>query len=238
MLGPCGRSRALCLSWAPDGPARYAGAVMTTQTRITRRGLLQSIGTASLVAGCKAGTEGQAPPVSPRSPAVEGEQVGPEATRLAFALNGAPVDVQAEPRTTLLALLRDDLGFTGTKEGCDRGACGACTVLVNGAAQNACMLLAHDVAGASVTTVEGLAPAGEVGPLQRQFVAHDALQCGFCTSGMLVSCSALLKRTADVGGQLTAEQVNTAISGNLCRCGSYPHIVDAVLATAREQGLA
>lgn len=211
---------------------------MTSQTRITRRGLLQGLGTASIIAGCKPGGDPQAPTEAAPTVSVEGEQVGPGRAALAFSLNGTPVQTHAEARTTLLALLRDDLGYTGAKEGCDRGACGACTVLVDGSPRNACMTLAHDVAGQDITTVEGLAAGGQLSTLQREFIAKDALQCGFCTSGMLVSCTALLERSASTGTKISAHAVNDAIAGNLCRCGSYPHIVDAVLTAAREKGLA
>lgn len=106
-------------------------------------------------------------------------------------------------------------------------------VLVDGVARNSCMLLAHDVAGCEVTTVAGLGASGELSALQRAFVEHDALQCGFCTSGMLISASALLKRrSGSVGSSLERDEVQDAIAGNLCRCGTYPHVIDAILAVA------
>jgi xanthine dehydrogenase YagT iron-sulfur-binding subunit len=140
--------------------------------------------------------------------------------------------VSVEPRVTLLEALRFDLGVTGPKVVCDRGACGACTVLVDGLPRNSCMMLAHDVAGANVTTVAGLGNGDELSALQDAFVRHDALQCGFCTSGMLTSCAALLRKTG--GAKLTANAVREAISGNLCRCGTYPHVVAAVLEVAKK----
>jgi xanthine dehydrogenase YagT iron-sulfur-binding subunit len=195
-------------------------------TSLTRRGLFRSIGTATLVAGCVK----QDPPPDPPTPTEDqlAGSFGAEPAPLAFVLDGAGVEVSAEARTTLLELLRLDLDRTGSKLVCDRGACGACMVLVDGVARNSCMLLAHDVAGCEVTTVTGLAADGELSALQRAFVEHDAMQCGFCTSGMLISTSALLRNHA--GAKLERREVEHAIAGNLCRCGTYPHVVDAVLA--------
>jgi len=198
---------------------------------LTRRGLFRSIGSATLVAGCVKQDPPTEPP-DPRPPALD-EAFGLTPARLEFVLDGQPIETEAEARTTLLSLLRDELGKPSTKLVCDRGACGACMVLVDGVPRNSCMLLAHDVAGAAVTTVAGLAPGDALSPLQLAFVEHDALQCGFCTSGMLISSSALLEQ-----GQaraLTRAQVADAIAGNLCRCGTYPHVIDAVLAVAHGQ---
>lgn len=199
-------------------------------TSLTRRGLFRSIGTATLVAGCvKQDPATQTP--TPTEPDVDGS-FGVSPAPLTFVLDGESVEVQAEARTTLLELLRLDLDRTGSKLVCDRGACGACMVLVDGLARNSCMLLAHDVAGCEVTTVAGLGASGELSALQRAFVDHDALQCGFCTSGMLISSTALLRRRAATGAALERAEVQDAIAGNLCRCGTYPHVVDAVLAVA------
>jgi xanthine dehydrogenase YagT iron-sulfur-binding subunit len=161
-------------------------------------------------------------------------EIGPGKASLAFTLDGRAVTASVEPRTTLLDALRIDLGTTGPKLVCDRGACGACTVLVDGVPRNACMMLAHDVAGRSVTTVEGLAEGGKLSVLQQKFIEHDALQCGFCTSGMLVASAALLQRHAKRGGTLTPDAVKDALSGNLCRCGTYPHVVAAVIDASGE----
>jgi aerobic-type carbon monoxide dehydrogenase small subunit (CoxS/CutS family) len=195
---------------------------------LTRRGLFRTIGAATLVAGCTQEDPSTAPD-QPLTPDLDGA-IGLSPTPLAFVLDGKPVEVEVEARTTLLELLRLDLDRTGTKVVCDRGACGACMVMVDEVPRNSCMLLALDVAGASVTTVAGLGEAGQLSALQLAFVEHDALQCGFCTSGMLISSSALLRRSA--GKALAREQVEDAIAGNLCRCGTYPHVVDAVLSVA------
>ncbi len=204
---------------------------MTSPT-LTRRGLLRGAGTASVLASCAKPNADDASNAPAVSDATAPAEIGPGAVSVAFNLNGKPATVQVEPRVTLLDALRIDLGVTGPKLVCDRGACGACTVLVDGRPRNACMMLAHDVAGANVTTIEGLGAGDSPSALQAAFVRHDALQCGFCTSGMLTSCAALLQRIGPNGAKLTAQTVREAISGNLCRCGTYPHVVAAVLEVA------
>jgi carbon-monoxide dehydrogenase small subunit len=129
---------------------------------------------------------------------------------------------------TLLEMLRDGLALTGTKNGCEAGECGACTVLLDGEPVNACMVLAVEADGCSVTTVEGLAPEGKLTPLQEAFVAHNAVQCGFCTPGMLISTHALLERNPDP----SEEEIKEALVGNLCRCTGYLRIVKAVKTAA------
>jgi aerobic-type carbon monoxide dehydrogenase small subunit (CoxS/CutS family) len=209
---------------------------MSTKDRdergLTRRGLFRGLGTAGLVAGCVRREDSEAPGESEEKAELRGAFGATPAT-LAFTLDGEAIELEVEARTTLLELLRLDLDRTGTKLVCDRGACGACMVMVDGEARNSCMLLAHDVAGREVTTVAGLAEGERLSPLQHAFVEHDALQCGFCTSGMLISTSALLAR--NVGSRLSREQVEDAIAGNLCRCGTYPHVVDATLAIANHE---
>jgi len=129
---------------------------------------------------------------------------------------------------TLAEALRGPLGLTGTKIACNRGACSACTVWLDGATVCACMMLAIEVGTRSVTTIEGLATGDKLHPVQTAFIVHDALQCGFCTPGMVMSCAALLEHKSDP----TADDVNAAISGHFCRCGTYPHVVSATLAAA------
>lgn len=202
---------------------------MTERPTLTRRGLFRSLGTAAIVTGCTGPDKPDPTPPDPGGPRGP-DAFGLEPAPLAFTLDGQAVQAEVEARTTLLELLRIDLDRTGTKLVCDRGACGACMVLIDGVARNACMTLAHDVEGCTVTTVAGLAEAGRLSALQAAFVEHDALQCGFCTSGMLISATALLDARA--GEPLRAEQVQTALAGNLCRCGTYPHVVAAVLAVA------
>ncbi len=145
-----------------------------------------------------------------------------------LVLNGQVAQLTLEARVTLLDALRDHLGLTGTKKGCDHGQCGACTVLLAGRRIKSCMTLAvmHD--GAAITTVEGLAQGGVLSRLQQAFIDRDAFQCGFCTSGQLMSAAGLLNEVAAP----TAEQVRELMSGNLCRCGAYPQIVAAILSAA------
>jgi carbon-monoxide dehydrogenase small subunit len=137
--------------------------------------------------------------------------------------------VQANPCCTLLEILRDKLGLTGTKEGCGAGDCGACVVLLNGQAVNSCLVLAGQVDGAEIMTVEGLAQDDRLHPLQHYFAEKWALQCGFCTPGMLMSCYALLLTNPNP----SPEDIREAIAGNLCRCGTYQSVVEAVLTAAK-----
>ncbi len=145
-------------------------------------------------------------------------------------VNGKVRKITVEPRTTLLQVLRHDLHLTGPKPVCDRGECGACTVLLNGKPVNACMVLAVDVENIPITTVEGLAEGSELTEVQKAFVEKDALMCGFCTPGFVLSATALIK---EKGPTLTLEDVKHGLSGNLCRCGTYPKVFEAVLTAAR-----
>jgi aerobic-type carbon monoxide dehydrogenase small subunit (CoxS/CutS family) len=147
-------------------------------------------------------------------------------TRIRVTVNGSAQAIEVEDRWTLVELLRDHLGLTGTKIGCDRGECGACTVLLDGKPVYSCSNLAVWADGRTVETVEGLAQGGKLDPLQQAFVDHDAAQCGFCTSGQLMSAKALLRANAHP----TAEEVRVALTGNLCRCANYNRYVEAVVA--------
>ncbi len=150
------------------------------------------------------------------------------AKRIQFTINQEAVSLEVEPHWTLLRVIRDVLGLTGTKEGCGEGDCGACTVLVDGKAVNACLILAVDTHGQSITTIEGLARNGQLHPLQEAFIDHGAIQCGFCTPGMILSAKALL----DTNPQPSEEEIRFAIAGNLCRCTGYAKIVTAIQAAA------
>jgi len=168
------------------------------------------------------------------APAVKGQQkLSPAVnlpaiprTTIRINVNGVDRRVEVEDRWTLAELLRDHLDLTGTKIGCDRGECGACTVLVDGKALYSCSQLAVWMDGRSIQTVEGLAKNGKLDPLQEAFIAHDAPQCGYCTSGQLMIAKALLMKNA----RPTREEVRAAMTGNLCRCSNYNHYVEAVLA--------
>jgi xanthine dehydrogenase YagT iron-sulfur-binding subunit len=145
----------------------------------------------------------------------------------AFLINGERHELELDPRTSLLDLLREHLGLTGAKKGCDHGQCGACTVLVDGRRLNACLLLAVAVSDAEIVTVEGLGH-----PLQEAFVRHDAFQCGYCTPGQLCSAVGMLDELEREGLPAAPEHIRERMSGNICRCGAYPNIVAAIEAVA------
>jgi aerobic-type carbon monoxide dehydrogenase small subunit (CoxS/CutS family) len=151
--------------------------------------------------------------------------------QVTLQVNGEARTVEVEPRHTLLDALRDELGLTGAKRSCDMGNCGACTVLVNGRATYSCLVLAVDCAGRALTTIEGLARDGTLDPLQQAFIEADALQCGYCTPGQIMSLRALLNENPAP----TEEQIVRAVSGNLCRCGAYRNIVRAGCLAARHE---
>jgi carbon-monoxide dehydrogenase small subunit len=144
-------------------------------------------------------------------------------------VNGQEYGVTIDTRESLLDVLRDRLGFTGAKEGCGNGNCGSCTVKLDGATVNSCLVFAVEADGSEVTTVEGIGRTGKLHPIQKAFVEHGALQCGFCTPGFIVSAEALLRHNPNP----TAQEVRLALAGNLCRCTGYDKIVRAVLAAAR-----
>jgi xanthine dehydrogenase YagT iron-sulfur-binding subunit len=152
----------------------------------------------------------------------------PRTETIVLNVNGVDRRLNVEPRVTLLDALRDRLGLTGTKKGCDQGTCGACTVMVNGRRIDSCLTLAVMHQGDRIVTIEGIARNGELHPIQRAFITHDGFQCGYCTPGQIVSAVALINE----GKKLDRESVREAMSGNICRCGCYPHIVDAVLEAA------
>ncbi|HYM90551.1 MAG TPA: (2Fe-2S)-binding protein [bacterium] len=151
---------------------------------------------------------------------------------LHFVLNGRPVDTWVGPHETLLAVLRDTLGATEVKYGCGEGVCGTCTILLDGAPINACLILAVQVRGRAVTTVKGLGPEGDLHALQRAFVAREAAQCGFCTHGMLLVAYAFVRDHP----RPTRDEIRAALAGNLCRCTGYTRIVDAIEAYVRQEG--
>ena len=154
--------------------------------------------------------------------------------KLNLSVNGDPVSLAVEPHLTLLEVLRDTLGLTGTKEGCGAGNCGACTVLLDGEPVNSCLLLAVEAEGSEVITVEGLGNDDNLHPVQKALIAHGGVQCGFCTPGVVLSSVALLKRNP----RPTEAEIRDALAGNLCRCTGYDKIVRSVLAAAGEMAAA
>jgi len=186
---------------------------------ISRRGFLSSVGAGAAVAVSLTDI--------PATPAQEIEAVGNTVT-VSLRINGATRKILVEPRWSLLYVVREVLGLTGTKIGCDRGECGACTVLIDGKPRYACMTLAVEAQGHEITTLEGLMDGEKLGPVQQAFAEEDAFQCGFCTPGQIMAVEALLRRTPSP----TIEQIRAGLSGNLCRCAAYRHIFNAAAKAA------
>ena len=198
----------------------------SSKTSISRRSFLK--GTGAGAAGLTA-VRFQLPVAAAKEQNAAESAVGPDPVPVTLRVNDRPYTLRLEPRVTLASALRDHLDLSGTKLICDRGACGGCTVLLDGEPVVSCMVLAVTAQGKAIRTVEGLAKSDEqLDPVQAAFIAHDALQCGYCTPGMLMSCRALLDRTP----QPTLAEIKTAVSGNVCRGGTYPHVFAAVLAAS------
>jgi aerobic-type carbon monoxide dehydrogenase small subunit (CoxS/CutS family) len=200
---------------------------MEARPRAGRRSFLTSSG----VAGAGAVVLEAAIPhiVGARAEAAESAALGPGAVPLGLEVNGQTWTVAVAPHMTLAEVLRGPLGLTGTKIGCDRGACSACTVWIDRVPVASCMMLAVDVGDRKVTTIEGLAKGEGLHPVQSAFIAHDATQCGFCTPGLVMSCAALIESNPAP----SLDDVKAAVSGHLCRCGTYPHVFAAVLDAAK-----
>lgn len=201
--------------------------------RLSRRSVLKGLGGSALTTGLMAVVQ-RPEPQTQVSHDGDAEVYGPGPVPLRLNINGRQYKVQVEPRVTLLAVLRNHLDLTGAKLVCDRGTCGGCTVLLDGAPITSCMMLAIDAVGHNIQTIEGLAQGDRLHPVQQAFVEHDALQCGFCTPGMIMAAKAFLDRNPNP----TLEEVKQAVSGNLCRCGTYPHVFKAVLAAAKKMAQA
>ena len=196
---------------------------MSAKSKVSRREFLEGTGAALVVATAVPAIQAQSPSAVPV--AIQADPAVPRTT-IRVTVNGTAHRVEVEDRWTLVELLRDRLGLTGTKIGCDRGECGACTVLLDGKPVYSCSNLAVWADGRAVQTVEGLAREGRLDPLQQAFMDHDAPQCGFCTSGQLMSAKALVVANPHPN----AEEVRAALTGNICRCSNYNKYVDAVLA--------
>lgn len=193
-------------------------------SEITRRAFLEGTSAALVIA--TTATSAAASSAAAQAPAMGAQPAAAPKTAINVTVNGTVHRVEVEDRWTLADLLRDHLNLTGTKLGCERGECGACTVVMNGKPVYACSQLAAWADGATVTTVEGLAANGQLHPLQQAFVEHDAPQCGFCTSGQLMSAKALLDRNPHP----TPPDVRAALVGNICRCSNYNRYVEAIVA--------
>jgi xanthine dehydrogenase YagT iron-sulfur-binding subunit len=199
--------------------------------RFSRRAFIKGAGAAAAVAGL-VGARAGAHAAEADSPEQKNdgfaEHLGPHAETIELSVNGATRKLTVEPRVTLLEALRDTLALHGTKLVCDRGACGACTVHLDGNPVTSCMVLAVDARGHQITTIEGLGTPDRMHPVQAAFVQADALQCGFCTPGMIMSITAALERNPGA----TVDEIRHAVTGNICRCGTYPHVFKAALAAA------
>jgi len=190
---------------------------------LTRRGFLKGVGAGTLAATAGASLAGR--PAAAQPPDTKtSDNVLRGMVDLTLKINGQVRSIKVETRTTLLEVLREHLDMTGTKLVCDRATCGACTVLMDGLAVTACMVLALDAQGRDIQTIEGLAAGGSLHPIQQAFIECDALQCGFCTPGFVMATKALL----DANPAPTPAQVRAGLSGNICRCGTYNHIFEAV----------
>jgi xanthine dehydrogenase YagT iron-sulfur-binding subunit len=176
-----------------------------------------------------AGTAGVALLATPAAAQLGTEEISADMVRTALNINGRTHSLMVEPRWTLNYVLRNRLGLTGTKAGCERGECGSCTVLIDGKPRYSCMTLALEAAGSEITTVEGLLQGEELGPVQRAFIEEDGYQCGYCTPGQVMATEGLLRKTPEP----TFEEIREGMSGNLCRCGAYNHILSAVSRAAQ-----
>lgn len=199
---------------------------LTKEDALSRRSFLKGVGLTS--AGLAVASGGEI--FAEASEEASVKILSPKGAAITLEVNGKKHQLKVEPRETLVEVLRDRLHLTGTKIGCDRGACGACTVIIDGKNVTSCLMLAVDAQGKSIETIEGLEKEGELHPLQKSFIEYDALQCGFCTPGMVMSSKNLL----DHNPSPNLADVKHAVRGNLCRCGTYPKVFQAVLAASKQ----
>jgi xanthine dehydrogenase YagT iron-sulfur-binding subunit len=197
-----------------------------SKMEVSRRGFLKGAG-AVLSSGIVAGAE-----ALEAADNQSAKVIGPGKAPVTLKINGVNKALNIEPRLTLLDALRDELELTGAKRVCDRTTCGACTVIVNGKSVYSCTMLAIEAQGKDIQTVEGLSQSGKLHPLQQAFVDNDAQQCGYCTPGFVMACKAFLDKNPNP----SVEQVRKGLGGNLCRCGTYVGITQAVLQTAKKKG--
>lgn len=214
------------VSPGPDRPGPEATPGSSRRQFITQLAALS----ATLGVTLPLARQAQADPPTPVQPQPQRKEGPDQLVDLRLRVNGSPVHWLVDPRVTLLDALRDRLHLTGTKKGCDHGACGACTVHVNGQRVLSCLTLAAMADGKEVTTIEGLAHGDELHPVQAAFIACDGFQCGYCTPGQIMSAAACIKE----GHTGSDDEIREFMSGNLCRCGAYPNIVDAIKMAARQ----
>jgi aerobic-type carbon monoxide dehydrogenase small subunit (CoxS/CutS family) len=194
---------------------------------VSRRSFIQTLGLSAAAGTVRQKAEAALGPAQ----ADEVQILGPGAVELTLRVNGRPMTARIDPATTLLDALRIELGLTGPKQICDRGACGGCSVLVDGRLTASCMMLASDAVGAEISTIEGLAEGDTLDPIQESFIRHDALQCGYCTPGLIMAAKALLRENP----RPTLDQIKRGLSGNLCRCGTYNNVFNAVLEASGQE---
>jgi xanthine dehydrogenase YagT iron-sulfur-binding subunit len=199
-------------------------------TGVSRRGFIASVGTGAIGAAAAATIVSAAPAAAPPTSEIPAGEV----STITLTVNGRRHKMLVEPRWSLLFMLRDQLGLTGTKVGCERGECGACTVLIDGKARYACMTLAVEADGHDITTIEGVMKGEELGTTQQAFADEDAFQCGYCTPGQVMAAEGLLR----VNPSPTLDDIRQGMAGNICRCGAYAHIFKAVAKAAdlKQQG--
>lgn len=197
----------------------------TKKGRVSRRGFIRGVGIGSTALGV-----GALEKTALAEPVAIPKTMGPEAVPVTLKINGQPVNVTVEPRVTLLDAMRNQIGLTGAKRVCDRGTCGACTVIIDGKVNYSCTILTIDAQGRDIQTIEGLAPAGKLHPVSAAFVSQDGQQCGYCTPGFVMAAKGFL----DHNPNPTYEQVQHGLGGNLCRCGTYVGVRKAVLEAAKE----
>ncbi|MBL1219158.1 MAG: twin-arginine translocation signal domain-containing protein [Planctomycetes bacterium] len=209
----------------PDQPAA-AGPPDGSESRgVSRRSFIKTMGVSAAAGAVETALVTSAAEASAMQRRDDVETLGPQAVALTLSINGTPHRVSVEPLTPLVEVLRWNLGMTGTKTACGRGACGACTVHLDGQPIASCMTPVIDAVGCEISTIEGLGNGDQLDPLQVAFIKHDAMQCGFCTPGLIMSSKALLADT----GKPNMETIRKALCGNLCRCGTYPNVFNAVL---------
>ena len=207
---------------APAEGRRFETGATDAGLDLTRRSFIQSLGLSAAASALPAATDAC---VDSHDAVTDVPILGPDPVAVTLRINGTPTKTTIDPATTLLDALRIHLRLTGTKEICDRGACGGCSVLVDGRLIASCMMLAVDAVDQDIATVEGLAQGEKLDPLQEAFIRHDALQCGYCTPGLLMAARALLNERP----KPTLDEVKSGLSGNLCRCGTYTNVFNAVL---------